>query len=411
MGEEDPQEGDSRGGRSRGTGGRGGRGGGGGGAKARRWCFTINNYKGVPASLPGNMRYLCFGKEVGQEKGTPHLQGFVEFKNLVARPSKYFEDYGNGHFEKTRGSVEENVEYCSKEGSFTEFGRRPQDRNQQGHHGAKGGGMEIARWEAALQAAKEGKLDDIPADIYTRYYNTYQKIAARHQKPPEELDNLDNLWIVGPHGCGKSTWAHRTFPGCFKKGFNKWWDGYREEEEGHKVVLLDDLHFKWAEKEMLKNWADKFPFIAEVKGGSMTIRPDRIIITSNYHPTECFGEKDQGPILRRFKVVTMDDLPPAPPKKKRAPEADPEMPELADVEESEFDVQQEGGQGGGAGEQQQGEGGGGEGGGGEGGGGKGGGGEGGGGEGGGGEGGGGHAGEQLYGGLTSQQLSDGCVHQ
>ena len=339
VGEEDPQEGGSRGGR--GAGGRGGRGRGGGGrggTKARRWTFTINNYKGVPASLPSNMRYLCFGKEVGKENGTPHLQGFVEFKNPVYCPSKYFDEYGKGHFEKTRGSVKDNTEYCSKEGDFTEFGRRPVDRrSEQGHHGAKGGQMEIARWEAALQAAKEGRMDDIPADIYTRYYNTYLKIAARHQAPPEELENLDNLWIVGPHGCGKSTWAHRTYPGCYKKGFSKWWDGYREEDAGHKVVLLDDLHPKWSEKEMLKNWGDKFPSVAEIKGGSMVIRPEKIIVTSNYQPSECFGEKDLGPILRRFKVVTMDDLPPAPPKKKAVPTANPEIPELDEVEEGEFD--------------------------------------------------------------------------
>lgn len=164
------------------------------------------------------------------------------------------------------------------------------------------------------------------------------------------------------------------------------------------MVLLDDLHFKWAEKEMLKNWADKFPFVAEIKGGSMTIRPEKIVVTSNYHPAECFGDKDLGPILRRFKVVTMDDLPPAPPKQKKVPDASPETPQLDDMDESEFDLevlpeQADGGQGG------EGEGGG----------------EGGGGQEGGPQGEGGRVtgepGDQLYGGLTSQQLNDGCVHQ
>ena len=49
----------------------------------------------------------------------------------------------------------------------------------------------------------------------------------------------------------------------------------------------------------------------------MTIRPERIIVTSNYHPSEVFGEKDLGPIMRRFKVVSVADLPPAPPKRGR----------------------------------------------------------------------------------------------
>ena len=47
-------------------------------------------------------------------------------------------------------------------------------------------------------------------------------------------------------------------------------------------MLLDDIHPKWSEKEHLKNWADLFPFVAETKGGSMLIRPARIVVTSNY---------------------------------------------------------------------------------------------------------------------------------
>ena len=130
---------------------------------------------------------------------------------------------------------------------------------------------------------------------------------------------------------------------------------------GHKTVLLDDLHPKFTEREMLKNWADIFPFQAEIKGGSMTIRPERIIVTSNYHPHEVFGEKDLGPIMRRFKVVSVAELPPAPPKRRRTdPAAAPEGTvtvagdragvqaeaggveedvDLEDVDESEFDPQ------------------------------------------------------------------------
>ena len=140
-----------------------------------------------------------------------------------------------------------------------------------------------------------------------------------------------------------------------------WWCGYRDDMPGHKTVLLDDLHPKFTEREMLKNWADIFPFQAEIKGGSMTIRPERIIVTSNYHPHEVFGEKDLGPIMRRFKVVSVAELPPAPPKRRRTnPAAAPEGTvtvagdragvqaeaggveedvDLEDVDESEFDPQ------------------------------------------------------------------------
>ena len=234
------------------------------------------------------MTYLCFGKEVFTN-GTPHLQGFVSFKNAVYQPSRFFEQYGQGHFEMARGTADENAEYCSKDGDFTEFGKRPESRADQGchgvqggRHGGQGGDLEIERWEDAWRSAKEGKIEEIPADIRMRHYTTITKVAAKYKKTPARLAQLDNIWIVGPPATGKSTYVHNKYPGAYKKGYSKWWCGYREDDEGHLTVLLDDLHPRWAEKELLKNWADIFPFVAEYKGGSMQIRPERIVVTSNY---------------------------------------------------------------------------------------------------------------------------------
>ena len=291
------QQGAGRGGGQRAGrgGGRGDGRGGGRGVRARNWVFTINHYRDFPKELPSGpppVAYLCFGKEVSQN-GTPHLQGYVSFKNAVYRPSRFFEQYGNGHFSMARGSADENAEYCAKEGQFTEFGIRPQSRADQGHHGALGGPMgargarrrgevEIERWEDAWRCAKEGRVEEIPADIRLRHYTTITKVAAKYKKTPARLARLDNTWIVGPPATGKSTYVHNMYPGAYKKGFTKWWCGFREDDEGHLTVLLDDLHPRWAEKDLLKNWADVFPFVAEYKGGSMQIRPARIVVTSNY---------------------------------------------------------------------------------------------------------------------------------
>ena len=291
----------SPGDRGRGAVGRGGgqagrgRGNGGRGAnriRARAWVFTINNPCDMPRELPRGppaMRYLGFGEEISQN-GTPHLQGYVVFENAVSQPSQYFKQFGNGHFEAARGTASENIIYCSKGGKFHEFGVRPQDKRDQGHHGIKGGakGAQVGadRWEEAWQAAKRGRIDEVPADIRWRFYSTFKKVAAEYKEPPARLEKLNNLWIVGPSGTGKSHFAHETYPGAYKKEFNKWWDNYQDDNEAHQTVILDDLHFKWAEKERLKNWADVYPFMAEFKGGSMLIRPKRIVVTSNFHPNQ-----------------------------------------------------------------------------------------------------------------------------
>ena len=109
------------------------------GVKARWWVFTINNPIGEPTGLLApNMEYLAFGREGRGPGETPHLQGVVKFKYPVARPSRYFEQFGGGHFEMMRGTPRQAIEYCEKEGDFLEFGDRPQRRCDQGHHGHKG---------------------------------------------------------------------------------------------------------------------------------------------------------------------------------------------------------------------------------------------------------------------------------
>lgn len=84
---------------------------------AKRWCFTFNNYTEddissiVPVFRDTCVKYI-FGKEVG-ESGTPHLQGYCEFKTKK-RPMSVFGDY-KIHWSKCKGNAKSNYDYCSKE--------------------------------------------------------------------------------------------------------------------------------------------------------------------------------------------------------------------------------------------------------------------------------------------------------
>ena len=180
------------------------------GVRARDWVFTINNYYAsvnplapLPVLQP-NMQYLCFGREVGPTTGTHHLQGYVYFTNPIQNPHHLFTEYGPpAYMERARGSAEDNIEYCSKEGEFEEYGEPPASAKSRGEN-------EQQRWKAAFRAAKEGNMDEIPEDIRTRYYSTYTKIKWDHHPPAAHLDGpLQHIWIVGGAGTGKSTWAFR----------------------------------------------------------------------------------------------------------------------------------------------------------------------------------------------------------
>lgn len=87
---------------------------------AKLWCFVLNNYTDIDISeCSSKFKVVCnscvFSKEVG-ESGTPHLQGFCEFK-VKCRPISH------GLTErikwiKCKGNKAQNVDYCSKDGDI-----------------------------------------------------------------------------------------------------------------------------------------------------------------------------------------------------------------------------------------------------------------------------------------------------
>lgn len=262
--------------------------------QGKRWCFRVSNYSDADVRLFSELVcvYCIFGKEVG-ELGTPHLQGYAVFaKNYRLAGLKKI--HHGSWWGLAKGTTEENITYCSKEGAVHEHGVRPLDKKQVGL-------AESERWEAARTAAKSGNLDDVPADIYTRYYRTLKEIAKDHMSKPDDLESVCGVWIVGPPGCGKSHYARAEYPDAYLKMQNKWWDGYQSEEN----VILDDMDSDVLGHH-LKIWTDRYSFLAETKGGALHIRPKCFIVTSNYLISDLFKD----PVLvsaleRRFKIVTM----------------------------------------------------------------------------------------------------------
>lgn len=87
-------------------------------APSKRWCFTLNNYdesdiEALSSIVPECCNYGIVGKEIG-ENGTPHLQGYIEFK-VKKRPKSVFESK-KFHWEKAKANREKNISYCSKDG-------------------------------------------------------------------------------------------------------------------------------------------------------------------------------------------------------------------------------------------------------------------------------------------------------
>lgn len=254
------------------------------------WCFTLNNYTAddFEAVKLVECSYVVVGKEVG-DSGTPHLQGFIQF----AKPGKTFAAVRKlvplAHWEMTKGSVDDNYVYCTKAGDFFEKGVKPMSQSKKND-------VLKRSLEQRWSLAKAGRFEELPPECI----KTYEYIYRKNLVVVDRAD-LDNLWIVGVSGSGKSRYVRETYSVFYSKPMSKWWDGYAGED----VVVLDDFdpgHGKFLAY-FLKIWADHYAFNAEVKGGMMKIRPKSIVVTSQYNISSCFeSSEDVAAISRRFKL-------------------------------------------------------------------------------------------------------------
>lgn len=90
---------------------------------AKHYCFTLNNYTPtelitVPEIL-GNLGNYIYGFEIGEEL-TPHLQGYIvlTFKERITSLKKHGGGLERMHWEKCKGSQDENLRYCRKQGNY-----------------------------------------------------------------------------------------------------------------------------------------------------------------------------------------------------------------------------------------------------------------------------------------------------
>ena len=162
-------------------------------------------------------------------------------------------------------------------------------------------GIDIEEWKYSCK----NKTKDICEDLLSGkvelkdMVEKQPQLLMNYEKLKHNLDsyNLDkaekseknrineNIWIAGPPGSGKTYYATHNFGEYYFKQLNNWWDGYKNQ----KTVIVDELS-KLENKEMLKMghylkiWSDNYMEIGEVKGGSIALNYDRIIVTSNYMP-------------------------------------------------------------------------------------------------------------------------------
>lgn len=249
--------------------------------RSRSWIFTWNNPIGFIEEVQSMATEQGAKTFTGQlEKGeneTPHFQFFLQFDHPRAWTTLK-KVFPKCHIEAAKCPFQA-YQYCQKAETRVDgpvsFGPIPKPLKSQGADYSEFNKLVLELGPEQLVRSGQLSIKD--------YAKTKQSIALflLHDSKPVSVDALEHTWCYGSPGVGKSRQIREKYPDIFIKSINKWWDGYQGEED----VLLDDFG---PEHKVLayyiKIWADHYPFKAEIKGGSISIRPKRVHITSNYSP-------------------------------------------------------------------------------------------------------------------------------
>lgn len=274
----------------------------------KNYCFTYypDNADVLPVLEIENAEYVLMGFEECPKTKKMHYQSFIYWTKKITittcinRLKKHFNKAV--HVEVCKGSIEDNIKYCSKDGKTLEYGTKP-----------KGQG---ARTD--LNTIKDKILnheltaDDIcvnEPEFYHQYGRTLNKLEDIALRRKFRTEMTEGIWLYGSTGVGKSHEAfknynpdtHYLFPND-----NGWWDGYK----GQETVIINDFRGNIQYSELLE-LVDKWP--KTVRRRNREPAPfisKKIIITSSLKPNEVYhnlainDNLDQ--IYRRFEIINMN---------------------------------------------------------------------------------------------------------
>ena len=284
----------------------------------REWVFTINNYtkKDLEAIENLKSRYIVYAPEVG-ENGTPHLQGYVVFKDqkTLSAVKKIL----------TRAHLEPRAEKSSPKEArqyivgpyFNQLTGKSKPENKDavevGTLPEQGKRNDLKGFRDAIKSGKRGRdLSDDYLEIRAKFPKLEQTLVNEEdqQRAIEQYKagfcpEVHVRW--GEPGTGKSRYVydkHRPediYELNIGDGCNKsvWWDGYKGEE----VILINDFDGELGWKYLLR-LLDRYPFRMQVKGSHCWRLCKYIYITSNDPPERWYAQYKSEPLMRRLTSVT-----------------------------------------------------------------------------------------------------------
>lgn len=257
---------------------------------ARRFTLTIwvePDWKVIENNE--DIRYFIAGKEICPDTQKLHWQSYLELHKkcrFSAIPKILKIPKDKMWKRKSKGTAEQNIEYCSKDKEFKEFGKPA--KTTQGTRTDLIGLRDHFKTGGTKREAIESNQLIHPLAKYPRLVNDLEIMYQ-----PERTKKTELYIYWGPTHTGKSHTAFeeakKLGPVYFKPTDSQWWDGY----EGQPCVILEDFRGEISLAMMLR-LADKYPMRVQVKGGYKQFNSQRIYITSNINYHEWFNSAQKG---------------------------------------------------------------------------------------------------------------------
>lgn len=219
------------------------------------------------------MKYMIYGAEKAPTTGQDHWQGFVVFNNPATMQqckSRIWHE-ATAHVEQMKGTAEQCIAYCKKDGEFEEHGEAPgkgqgkrtdlikaRDLIQDGH-----------RWQ-------EVAVELMPT-VGARYLPWLKLVSTECNKPRDFVTEVIVIW--GEAGVGKTRMAHEDGAKPVKY-VNNFILGY----DGEDTVVFDEVGIHGLPRQVFLELTDRYPTIVNVKNNEVNWAPRKIYFTQNVEP-------------------------------------------------------------------------------------------------------------------------------
>lgn len=261
--------------------------------QARNWCYTKQGE--VDIAFDDSMSYKISEPEIAPTTQQKHFQGFIIWK-VKKTLSGCKKIDGEAHWEATKGSIEQNIKYCNKEGKATYSGSL--DGCGQG---SRSDLLEVSRM---LKAGNNiGKVVDQQTSTFIKYSNGIIKAKYYIDKEKaKEWREVTTEVYWGETGTGKTKKAlldKDTYILNAPSNGIVWFDGY----DGEKTLVLDDF-YGWIKQHELLRICDGHPYHCQIKGAYTWAKWTKVIITSNKEASEWYKDGLSDAMKRRITKYT-----------------------------------------------------------------------------------------------------------